>query len=665
MEQLMSISKIFSEKIFRIPDYQRGYAWTIKEIEDFWGDLCRLEDNKNHYVGVLTLEPAKREEYSQWVDDLWIIEAKRYVPYYVVDGQQRLTTSIILIYVILEIMQEKGIAKLNYTSQDEISRKYVYEHKDENRNRTYMYGYENDNPSYEYLINQIFNEKVISFSGENETIYTNNLGTAKNFFSEKLSNMSVEELEAVYTKITQHFLFNMYIISEDIDVFVTFETMNNRGKPLSNLELLKNRLIYVSTMFKVEEHEKIRLRRDINQCWKKIYHILGKGRERRLLDDEFLVTHFMLYFAKNIEELEKQNYRGYYEFGEWQCNYLLNQYFTVQKIMDNKLMLGDCFDYIKSLSECIEFWGNIKNPYSSNYHIEIKEYIDRINFFSMNRRRYHRMEQIMDYSYLNVFLLASFKACGENEKVLLKFLKVLEKYLFALHFYENEALDDAEIKFINWSETVIKLNKGDMVINGLIEKIEKVYNSMINNTDVTKKTMEYYAKNGFYRTVWLRYFLYEYEVSLMKKSRSNIEKLNRWDYYKKGYNSIEHIYPENSHYQYWIDMFKEFDSKKKTILKNSLGNFVAISTEKNGKLGNKPFPEKKSNKENPVGYKYGSYAEIELTEYDDWNATAILERGMKLANFLFERWGIKVGKGTKEDKQRFLGLYFLNKDSKN
>ena len=78
--------------------------------------------------------------------------------------------------------------------------------------------------------------------------------------------MAKEDLEVVYTKITQHFLFNMYIISDDIDVFVTFETMNNRGKPLSNLELLKNRLIYVSTMFKVDEHEKVRLRRDINQC---------------------------------------------------------------------------------------------------------------------------------------------------------------------------------------------------------------------------------------------------------------------------------------------------------------------------------------------------------------------------------------------------------------
>lgn len=73
MEQLISISKIFNEKIYRIPDYQRGYAWTLKEIKDFWGDLQRLEADKNHYVGVLTLEEVKKEKYTKWIDDLWII----------------------------------------------------------------------------------------------------------------------------------------------------------------------------------------------------------------------------------------------------------------------------------------------------------------------------------------------------------------------------------------------------------------------------------------------------------------------------------------------------------------------------------------------------------------------------------------------------------------
>ena len=129
MDELMSMSKIFTEKIFRIPDYQRGYAWTEKEIKDFWGDICRLEEKKNHYVGVLTLEKTPKEKYNDWKDDLWIIDAKSYEPYYVVDGQQRLTTSIILIFTLLKIMKERNIETLNYTSQEEIIRKYMRHHQ--------------------------------------------------------------------------------------------------------------------------------------------------------------------------------------------------------------------------------------------------------------------------------------------------------------------------------------------------------------------------------------------------------------------------------------------------------------------------------------------------------------------------------------------------------
>lgn len=660
MEQLLSMSKIFSEKIFRIPDFQRGYAWTLKEVKDFWGDLCRLENKKNHYVGVLTLEPVKEADYKKWIDDLWIIDAKRYVPYYVVDGQQRLTTSIILIYVICQIMKEKNIEKLNYTTNEEISRKFVFEYQDKNKNRTYMYSYECDNPSYAYLISQVYDEKIISSLNEDETIYTNNLGEAKRFFYEKLVPMDVSQLEDIYTKITQHFLFNMYIITDDIDVYVTFETMNNRGKPLSNLELLKNRLIYVSTLFRVDEADKRRLRRDINECWKKIYHILGKSKERVLLDDEFLVTHFMLYFAKNMEELEKERYKRRYDgFGEWQSNYLLNDYFVVQKIFDNSLSTEDCFNYIQSLSESIDFWGDIKNPLSSKYSDEIKEYIDKINFISINRRRYFRSGYMIDLSYLNVFLLACFRSCKNNTKILLNFLKILEKYLFLLEFYDADAIEEIDIKLLNFPETVIKLNKGELVIQGVIDKLNKLYESLISSAELNRKTILYYSRNGFYRTSWIRYYLCEYEFALMKKSKSNIDKLNRWEIYEKGYNSIEHIYPENSHCRYWIDLFKEYNFKQKNALKNSLGNFVVISSEKNGKLGNKPFPEKKSNKQNTVGYKYGTYAEIEISEYEDWDSKAILNRGLRLVAFLNERWGIKIGNGKKEDKIKFLGLEFL------
>jgi uncharacterized protein with ParB-like and HNH nuclease domain len=294
-----------------------------------------LEFKKNHYVGVLTLEPVKEEAFKEWVDDMWIIESKRYIPYFVVDGQQRLTTSIILIHAILEIMKERQIPKLNYTTQDEINKKFIYESKNENCSLTYIFGYEYNNPSYDYLLSQIFKEKLQHRINIEETTYTKNLENANQIFYNKLSKLSVEELENVYTKITQHFLFNMYMISEDIDVHVTFETMNNRGKPLSHLELLKNRLIYISTLFDSNDSDKKRLRRDINNCWKEIYHLLGRNKEERLLDDEFLVTHFMLYYCNTVEDLENEHKYAYNSaFGEWQTNYLLNNHFVPVNVIE-------------------------------------------------------------------------------------------------------------------------------------------------------------------------------------------------------------------------------------------------------------------------------------------------------------------------------------------
>ena len=221
--QLFSVSKIFTERIFRIPDYQRGYAWTEKQLIDFWGDIDQLEDGKNHYTGVLTMEDVPDPVIKRWVDDHWIIYAKQYSPYYIVDGQQRLTTVIILIQAISESIRPD--AKLNYTSVEEIRKKFIYDSKDDGISRSYIFGYETDNPSYEFLKKKIFLERSDAAFSTEETIYTHNLERAKKFFIERLGAMAPDEIEGVYRKVTQHLLFNIYSISEDVDVHVAFETM--------------------------------------------------------------------------------------------------------------------------------------------------------------------------------------------------------------------------------------------------------------------------------------------------------------------------------------------------------------------------------------------------------------------------------------------------------
>jgi len=120
---LFSVSKIFTERLLRIPDYQRGYAWTKKQLKDYWNDLTQLEPGKNHYIGVLTLEDVPSSVIDSWSDDHWIIKSKNYAPFYVVDGQQRLTTTIILIQAITESVEHGN--KLNFTSIEDIKRRFV------------------------------------------------------------------------------------------------------------------------------------------------------------------------------------------------------------------------------------------------------------------------------------------------------------------------------------------------------------------------------------------------------------------------------------------------------------------------------------------------------------------------------------------------------------
>ena len=78
--QLFTLSKIFTERLFRIPDYQRGYAWTERQLKDFWNDIEQIELGRNHYTGVLTLEEVPLEVRESWAEDSWIIDARGYDP---------------------------------------------------------------------------------------------------------------------------------------------------------------------------------------------------------------------------------------------------------------------------------------------------------------------------------------------------------------------------------------------------------------------------------------------------------------------------------------------------------------------------------------------------------------------------------------------------------
>ena len=186
MEEPKSLDSLFKEKIFRIPDYQRGYAWQDKQRKEFWEDLINLPDDRSHYTGVLTLKEIASKEIKERDPEFWLVEDYSYKLYHIVDGQQRLTTFIIFLQAFVDFFKAlpENSGKSNdaiYISEtlnvSAVQSKYLFRNKPTGDHfRTYKFGYTVDNPSYQYLRYRILDEP--GPGSIQETFYTLNLSNA-------------------------------------------------------------------------------------------------------------------------------------------------------------------------------------------------------------------------------------------------------------------------------------------------------------------------------------------------------------------------------------------------------------------------------------------------------------------------------------------------------
>lgn len=649
--ELYTISKIFNECLYRIPDYQRGYSWELQHLKDFWLDLEQLEGDKSHYTGVLTLEPVPENILASWPDDTWIVKRKKYQPYFVVDGQQRLTTTVILIQCILEINKE---SKLNHTAVDDIRRKYIFDSKDD-ISRSYIFGYVNDNPSYEYLIRNIFNEESKKHFADEDTIYTKNLKSAKSFFLELLAPMDPAKIELLYTKVTQQLVFNVYEIAKEIDVFVTFETMNNRGKLLSNLELVKNRLIFLAMKMGPDEDAATALRTSINEAWKTIYHYLGKNERRPLKDDTFLSAHMLHYFFDSLTKLPADEdeiplaVRRLHWATEDVGRFLLNDVFTQKRVRkesdDEYPALTPKFvnSYAQALKQSVGIYYHLSTPMDSKYSIVEKSYLERLG-------------RLKGTSPSPLVLSVYLKEKEAKKRV--EFLDAWECLNFVTAVKLNAPYQRTNYLRMDHIMYVSGRRNFDELCTGL----RNVTAEHFKETSITEILSEWMRNGaGYYGWRAVKYFLFEYELYLAENSKTDRTKIE-WDTFcgeefATDYNTVEHIYPQKARSQYWTDRFSKFTGPQRRMLKNSLGNLLALSKPKNSSLGNLPFPEKRGRAGSNVGYIYGSYSENQVSTASEWGPIQILERGVNMLTFMEERWKLTIG--DSRAKARALGLEFL------
>jgi uncharacterized protein with ParB-like and HNH nuclease domain len=89
MNNVLSVEELFAGRVFRVPNYQRGYAWEQQQWEEFLDDLEYLSPGKDHYTGTVVLHEQKKTVTDE--------EGKTHFLFDIVDGQQRLTTIVILL----------------------------------------------------------------------------------------------------------------------------------------------------------------------------------------------------------------------------------------------------------------------------------------------------------------------------------------------------------------------------------------------------------------------------------------------------------------------------------------------------------------------------------------------------------------------------------------
>lgn len=200
-------------KQYIIPLFQRTYSWTNKEWDILWKDLielCEAENPRSHFIGSIVNMPT-------------VSVPEGVAKYLLIDGQQRLTT----IFILLILLRNKAREMQNQEFAEEIN------------NTLLVNPYKKDNDFFKLIPTQIDRDtyKNLINGKPNET--DNQLTRAYNFYDKKLKQIQFEH-EKLKKIITSYFSVVSIVLDADDNPYLVFESLNAKGRPLTQADLIRN-----------------------------------------------------------------------------------------------------------------------------------------------------------------------------------------------------------------------------------------------------------------------------------------------------------------------------------------------------------------------------------------------------------------------------------------
>jgi uncharacterized protein with ParB-like and HNH nuclease domain len=567
------------KKIFKIPEYQRAYAWDIeKQLPDFLDDFKNQKLDKDYFFGtILFQEMGKHGVYD-------IIE--------IVDGQQRITTLIIFMNILLSLVS--GIDENDLELYKETYIKYRAAYK--------LQVLSDDNEFFQtYIIERNPMPKGIISTPSQKKLYK-----AKEYFEEKLSTeFTNNELLELLEKVAKTKVLT-YSVQDKAEATLIFETTNDRGKELTNLEKTKSFLMYKTY---ITNDEPTTMLDAIQSRFSNIYRAYQDIENEGIDENSILLYNFIAYGIWSLN-----NQKEYYSY----MNMVKNHLNDMIKNGDINSAMQYIDEYSKTLRETFIIVREIlMNPVPEFTDIKI-----------LNRLAVFYPMLIKCYRYDSTDEKTEFR----------KICHLCEIFSFRAYSICRKLSNAGESRFYTLARD----------FNGDFEQLRDNLKDMINGYSPEKDFMKLLGDSDFYEyysSPVKNYFFWKYENYLRAVEQPVASELLAETFTSKDAKlkfSIEHIVsqnPKKSMQKVILEALKHDRITESFAEKylHSIGNLTIDPSSANNSKGNMDVDEKNSYYFRKAPFKTQNELESFLVE-EKWTHKSIETRADKLFKFAQIQW---------------------------
>ncbi|WP_214684797.1 DUF262 domain-containing protein [Exiguobacterium sp. s155] len=274
-----NLGSFIQDNVYYIPDYQREYSWEESQVEDFWNDLKTLcfSNESEHFFGQIVVHDETEDSNS--------------TTKYIIDGQQRTTTSIIFLSVLKQLaieITEYGVAEAEEIAED-IKIKFIGRWTASNDRLRFR----PTSIDADFFRTYIQVRSINSYNQKPRNRAQKRMKEAYQLLEknlrEEIKGRTPQEQYFIINDFFNSFIYGfkvMYVETSSLEeAFIIFESLNARGKGLETSDLLKNHL-FKSSKSQIES---------VKNKWEKISDNIGSSE----------ATKFIRYYWNAIESFSR------------------------------------------------------------------------------------------------------------------------------------------------------------------------------------------------------------------------------------------------------------------------------------------------------------------------------------------------------------------------